>query len=267
MINNILFWPQFFVLFTASLVGSFAILPYSMRLLKESAQRKPLRMSLPKIMLLSVLQNVILFAIVVGVGLFTAHAIGLGAPYVEGLLGGSKTAQSIMSMLETAISFGIVAGAFLLIADLFFLPYWPQAIIDTTRKTTTWENFSASFYGGINEEILIRLFGLSILAWALSMVWHTSAGLPTGVVLWTANVIMAIIFGIGHLPALKGLIGKISPIMFTRSLLLNAPIGLICGWLFWTYGIEAAIVAHFSADIVYHVFGTFILKRKLSSSI
>lgn len=34
-------------------------------------------------------------------------------------------------------------------------------------------------------------------------------------------------------------------------------------WLFWTYGIEAAIVAHFSADIIYHVLGTVILRRKL----
>jgi hypothetical protein len=267
MINNILFWPEFCILFVASLIGSVAILPYSMRLIKESVQKKPLKMSLSKIMLLSVIQNIVLFAIVAGIGLFTAHAIGLGAPYIEGLLSGSKTVQSIMSILEVALPFGIAAGVFLLIADLLFLPYWPQAIIDTTRKTTTWENFSASFYGGINEEILIRLFGLSIFAWALSKIWHTSAGLPTGGVLWIANIIMAIIFGIGHLPALKGLVGKISPIMFTRSLLLNAPIGLICGWLFWTYGIEAAIVAHFSADIVYHVFGTLILKRKLSPSI
>jgi membrane protease YdiL (CAAX protease family) len=73
---------------------------------------------------------------------------------------------------------------------------------------------------------------------------------------------MAILFGIGHLPALKSLLGRISPLMLARSLLLNAPIGLICGWLFWTYGIEAAIVAHFSADIVYHVFGTVVMRLR-----
>jgi hypothetical protein len=46
--------------------------------------------------------------------------------------------------------------------------------------------------------------------------------------------------------------------------LLNAPIGLVCGWLFWTYGIEAAIIAHFCADIVYHVCGAAVLRRKLA---
>jgi membrane protease YdiL (CAAX protease family) len=46
--------------------------------------------------------------------------------------------------------------------------------------------------------------------------------------------------------------------------LLNAPVGLVCAWLFWTYGIEAAIIAHFCVDIVYHVCGAAVLRRKLA---
>jgi hypothetical protein len=161
-------------------------------------------------------------------------------------------------MIEIATVLGVLAGAVLLIADVFFLPYWPEQIVDTSRKTTLWENFFASLYGGINEELLMRLFGFSVLVWLLSFVWHSSI-----VIFWIVNVVMAVVFGIGHLPALKGLVGKISSVMLTRTLLLNAPVGLICGWLFWTYGIEAAMVAHFSADIVYHVVGTIVLRRKL----
>jgi membrane protease YdiL (CAAX protease family) len=73
-------------------------------------------------------------------------------------------------------------------------------------------------------------------------------------------VVTAILFGIGHLPALKSLLGTIPPLMLVRTLLLNAPVGLACGWLFWTYGIETAIVAHFSTDIIYHVGGTAMLR-------
>jgi hypothetical protein len=127
------------------------------------------------------------------------------------------------------------------------------------------ENFLASFYGGINEEILFRLFGLSALVWLLSLVWHTSAGAPASAVFWIVNVGLAILFGIGHLPALKNLLGGMPRLMIARSLLLNFPIAIICGWLFWTYGIEAAIIAHFSADIIYHVFGTIVLRRKLAA--
>jgi Type II CAAX prenyl endopeptidase Rce1-like len=256
------FWLEFSILFAASLVGSAAVLPYGLRLLPKD---KPLKMSISKLVLLSFLQGAVIFAIVTGVGLFAAHAIGLGAPYVEASLAGSGSAQALMPMLQVALIFGVLAGIILLVGDLLFLPYWPKALVDTARKTTLWENFAASFYGGINEEILVRLLGLSALAWLFSRVWHTSAGQPTDTVFWAANVLMAILFGIGHLPALKNLLGRIPPLMLARSLLLNAPMGLICGWLFWTYGIEAAIVAHFSADIVYHVFGTVVLRRKLGA--
>ena len=258
------FWIEFTILFAASLAGGLAILPYGLRLLKSSSQGKPLKMSVPKLVLLSFLQTAVLFAIIVGVGLFVAHAIGLGAPYLEAALLGNGSMHSAASLIEIAFPVGILAGAILLFADLLFLPYWPEPLVDTAQKTTLSENFFASFYGGINEEFLMRLFGLSILAWLFSRIWHTPAGLPTVAVFWIANVIMAILFGIGHLPALKNLLGRLSSLMVFRSLLLNAPIGLICGWLFFTYSIEAAIIAHFSADIVYHVIGTVVLKRKFS---
>ena len=258
----ILFWLEFGILFVASVAGSVAVLPYGLRLLPKD---KPLRMSMPRLVVLSLLQGAVIFAIATGVGLWAAHSIGLGAPYIEAALAGSGPAQALIPMLQVAIIFGLLAGAILLIADYFFLPYWPEALRDIARKTTLLENFAASFYGGINEEILVRLLGLSAFAWLLSRIWHTSAGLPTSTIFWISNVVLAILFGIGHLPALKNLLGKIPPLMLARSLLLNFPVGLMCGWLFWTYGIEAAIVAHFSADIVYHVFGTVVLRRKLDA--
>lgn len=232
-------------------------MPYSLKLLKASSQ--PLKMSIRKLSLLSFLQTVILSAIAIGAGLRIAHAIGLGVPYIDAAIVG-KGAIQVARMLSLAVTLGVIGGLVLLSMDILFLPHLPAPLLDTVRKTTLWENFAASFYGGINEEILMRLFGLSMLAWLLSRVWHTSTGLPTDTVFWVVNVIMAIVFGLGHLPAVKGLLGRISRLMLARTLLLNAPIGLICGWLFWNYGLEAAMVAHFSADIIYHVGGTVVLR-------
>jgi hypothetical protein len=260
-----IFWFEFGILFAAALIGGVAIMPYSLKLLNTSAQTKPLKMSMPVVLLLSFVQTAVIFAIVTGVGLLAAHAIGFGAPLLEAALAGGVSAQALWSAIGVAAILGAVAGAALLTADLLFLPYWPRQLVDTSLKTTLTDNFLASFYGGINEELLMRLFGLSVLAWLLSFVLHTAAGAPTIAALWIVNIVMTIIFGLGHLPALKNLIGEISRAMFARSLLLNAPIGLLCGWLFWTYGIEAAIVAHFSADIVYHVFGTVVMRRKLDA--
>jgi hypothetical protein len=192
-------------------------------------------------------------------GLWLAHGFGLGAPYLEALL--SEAALPPLSGLLMGIVLGAIVGAVLLIGDLFFLPYWPQSLREASLKTTTIEIFLASIYGGVNEELLMRLFGVSLLAWLLLFVFHV-----TVVAFWLAIIIMTIIFGMGHLPALKGTLGTMPPMMIMRSMLLNAPVGLLCGWLFWRYGIESAILAHFFTDIVYHVFGTFVLRRKLSAA-
>jgi hypothetical protein len=138
------------------------------------------------------------------------------------------------------------------------LPRLP-ALLDLARKSSLWENFSASFYGGINEELLTRLLGVSGLAWLLSLGWRPGAH-PTPAVFWAAIVVMAILFGLGHLPATKAVAGRITPLLLTRALALNGPIAILCGWLFWRYGVEAAIVAHLAADLVYHVGGTALLQ-------
>ena len=258
------FWSEFVVLLAAALLGSLAIIPYSVRLL-TSRQHKTLKFPLPTLLLLSFLQTAVLSALAIGVGLLAAHAIGLGAPYIEAGLASIGSKQAIVQMLLPAIGLGVLGGAVLLLLDLFFLRYWPLELVDFAQRATFWENFLASFYGGLNEEIFMRLFGFSVLTWLLSGVWHTPAGLPTDAVLWTVNVIMAVLFGLGHLPATKDLLGSIPPPMVIRALLLNTPIGIMCGWLFWTYGIEAAVWAHFSADIVYHVAGIIALRSKLSA--
>ena len=116
-------------------------------------------MSVPKLLLLSFLQNAVLSAIAVGAGLLAAHSIGLGAPYIEAVL--SNGQSQVFADRDRCSPFEL--SPWLLVGDLLFLPYWPKALLETAKKTTLWENFTASFYGGINEEILIRLFGFSVL--------------------------------------------------------------------------------------------------------
>ncbi len=195
-----IFLSEFGILFAAALVGGLAVMPYSLRLLKASSQSKPLKVPVPMLLLLSFLQTAVLFAIAIGVGLLTAHAIGLGAPYIEAVIAGNGSMQAVALMLPSAVALDVLGGLALLLLDLLFLPHLPEALLDTARKTSLWGNFAASFYGGLNEEFLMRLFGLSVLAWLLSRIWHTSTGLPTNAIFWIANAIMAVIFGLGHLP-------------------------------------------------------------------
>jgi len=259
---NNTFWAEFSILFIAAILGSIAILPYGLRLAKESQKNKKKKLPLWLLLLLSIVQNAVLFAVVIGIGLVVARQFGLGAPLLDAIITGKVLSPTMLSHLYLAVILGIIGGSFLLILDLLFLPYLPKKLLDTALKTTQLENFTASFYGGINEELLTRLFGVSVIIWLLAKVWHSPTGLPITSDYWIAIVVMALIFAVGHLPALKNLVGNISSALLLRTIILNTSIGIICGWLFWHYGIETAIIAHFAADIIYHVGGTTVLHKK-----
>jgi len=121
-----------------------------------------------------------------------------------------------------------------------------------TSQPAAWKGFLASFYGGINEEILLRLIVMSFLAWLGKFISKTAEGKPTSAIFWIANILAAVLFGLGHLPA-TALLVSLTPLIIVRAIVLNGFVGIVCGWLYQTRGLEAAMISHFSADIVLHV--------------
>jgi len=76
--------------------------------------------------------------------------------------------------------------------------------------------------------------------WLIGRVWHISQGRPSRGAFWTANTLVAVLFGLGHLPA--------AAILYVLS--LNGVAALLFGYLFWRDGLESAMIAHFFADIM-----------------
>src|SRR5215469_18471436 len=103
------FWSEFAILLAAALLGGLAIIPYSVRLLTSSLH-KAVQFPLPTLLLLSFLQAAVLSALAIGVGLSAAHAIGLGAPYIEAGLASTGSIQAIVQMLLPAIGLGVLSG-------------------------------------------------------------------------------------------------------------------------------------------------------------
>ena len=141
------FWSEFAILLAAALLGGLAIIPYCVRLL-TSSQHNPLKFRLPMLLLLSFFQTAILSALAIGVGLSAAHAIGLGAPYIEAGLASTGSKQAIVQMLLPAIGLGVLGGAVLLLLDLLFLPYWPPELVDFAQRTTLWKTSWPRFMEG-----------------------------------------------------------------------------------------------------------------------
>jgi Type II CAAX prenyl endopeptidase Rce1-like len=257
------FWPEFTILCGAGLIGIVCIMPYTLELTGAAFNKAQERSHQPRwvLVLLQVVQSFVLVVVTTGLGLLIARHIGLGVPLLDGLLAGKDITSEALAMIGPALILGIASSAVMLILEItVFWPRLPKAMREDAPIPALWKRFLASFYGGIDEEILLRLFLLSLLAWLISLVWHNPGGMPTIGALWVANIIAAVIFGLGHLPATAAL-AKLTPLLIWRAILLNGIVGVAAGYLYWRYGLEAAMLAHFSADIVLHGIGDSIAIR------
>jgi len=247
-------WKVFLALWGACIFSSLAVLPYALTLQAATLEKIKATVPLSIIIMAQVIQSVVLFGIATALGLLLAKRIGLGAPLLERLFAGQKVADHIKPFLLTVILFGAVGGLIIIGLDKFvFMPALATELVqEGGSQTTPWQGFLASFYGGISEEVLLRLFLMSLLAWLGKFVSHTADGKPTTGVLWIANILAAILFGLGHLPATAAIM-TITPLVVVRALVLNGILGIGFGYFYSKYGLESAMLSHFSADIILHV--------------
>jgi membrane protease YdiL (CAAX protease family) len=242
------------VLGAAAIVATLALFPYVTALMphKFAALPQPLWL----VALLQALQAGVLCWLLGWLGLFLGARHGLGAPWLAAWLARRPTA-ALKHHWGLAVLCGVLAA--LLIVGLDRLRAHPGQVATMASASVVihgwaWRGALASFYGGIVEEVECRLFLLSLLVWLL--VWLLArlprqAARPWMFVL--AIVLAALLFGAGHLPAAfaAGLAG--TPLLIARIIVLNAVAGVVFGAVYWRWGLEHAMLAHFSADLVLHV--------------
>jgi len=247
--DKALFWREFLILLGAGLLGVIAVLPYTITL--QGGVPTGLPIPFPLLLAISVAQNALILALAIGMGLFCARRVRLGAPILEGWLRGEKVGERGRAILIPSILLGLGVGLIILLLDVIvFAPYLPSAFQEV--EPPPWQGFLASFYGGMDEEILLRLFMVSLLAWLISRVWKDKESKPTAGGMWLAIIVASILFGLGHLPATAQLT-LLTPLIIARAVVLNGIAGLAFGYLYWKRGLESAMLAHFSADILLHV--------------
>lgn len=249
-------WNLFFVLLVMGLFGAVAVIPYSFAL--RGARVDDMPYSPLQLVLLTALQSGLMLAAAIGLGLLAAQAVGLEIPILTALLSGEPVDQLLETIVPIAVVSGAIAGGLVLALEVaIFRPRMPESIKEGAITPAIWKAFLASFYGGITEEILMRLFLMSGAVWLLSRLTN---GVPTDGQFWFGIVFAALLFGLGHLPATAAL-APLTPLTVIRAILLNALLGMVAGWLFWRYGLEAAMIAHFTADIVLHVLPAPFIRR------
>jgi len=253
-------WRLFWILFGATILSALAALPFGLELIGpvlDQAERPPF--PLPLLILLGAIQNLALIGLIVGLGLKLSAKLGLGPQLTRAWLAGSITRADVWPTVRSGLVTGLGVAAILLPAILLLARRLPNLPFVTAARVPVWKRFLVCFYGGIYEEILARLFLLSLFAWLLNRGWR-QAGHPSSYAFWTANLIAALLFGLGHLPS-ASMVMPITPLVVGAALLLNGIAAVPFGWLYRKYNLEAAMVAHFTADFVLYVVGPYFLRR------
>ncbi|MBN2471733.1 MAG: CPBP family intramembrane metalloprotease [Anaerolineae bacterium] len=249
---NDLNWMLVAVLVAGAAVGAATILPYAFAMMRSRLAELPLSENMLR--LAQFAQATILAALLVIIGLLAGRPIGLGAPKLEALLAGAPAGAVLAGIVPLAVTLGAAAGVVILLLQVGVMFRIAPALGEQNRQIALWKRVIAGFYGGINEEILMRLGLLTVLAWLISRVFPGADGTLAAGVFWAANVLAALAFGAGHLGAVKA-VTPLTPAVISLTLLLNGMGGLVFGWLYWQHGLLAAMIAHFTADMVLHVVG------------
>lgn len=172
---------------------------------------------------------------------FLADRIGLLKPF-------AFKKDILKKTVPVIILFGI-----LFTADYFVIgPFIPEVAADYERGISAAYFIASLTYGGVVEEILMRWFLMSLLAWILVLIFARKTEkteLPDWIFI-AANIIAALLFAAGHLPATMAFFGRISPLILVRCFVLNGGFALIFGRFYRKYDIQYAMLAHFGLHLI-----------------
>lgn len=193
----------------------------------------------------------VMYALVCGfIGYIITNKVGLYKPF-------KLKKKSVFSSLAFGAFMGVLLGI-----DHFLSGSLSPEIQTVNTSSFSLAGITASvLYGGIIEEVMLRLFFMSLVVliiWKLFFRKYESNNIPQKAYI-ISNIIAALVFSAGHLPATIGMFGELTPFLLIRCFALNGIAGYLFGELFRKYGIGYAMIAHTFAHITkFIIFAIFI---------
>jgi membrane protease YdiL (CAAX protease family) len=237
LIKNNLKYLIFIAIF--GLVGGYFTAVYTISTLSQDIIEEALAEigSIDLLIVIITLQS-IGYALILGIiGKILAKQIGLWSKFTFDKKGNVEL--TIVALL---------GGAAFILIDYFFFADFSEVIKNSYALKPTIEYIIASItYGAVVEEVMLRLFLMSCIAWIIQKICKREA--MNDKIIIIANVISALLFAAGHLPATIITIG-ITPMILIRCFVMNGAFGLLFGRLYRKYGIHYAMLAHGGVHIV-----------------
>lgn len=199
--------------------------------------------------LLSLIQPLVLLTAAVVVGVALGDRVGLRAPAAHALATGSNVSTALRPQLRPGIVGGLAGGAAIVVVAAVWLPRLPSEFVDAAESLDV-PLATRFLYGGITEEILMRWGFMTLVVWVLHKTIGRHAPKPPTFVYIVAIAVSALLFGAGHLGVAALLAPQLTLSIVGYIVVANALFALVAGYLFWRFGLEAAMVAHVMAHVV-----------------
>ncbi|KTC94313.1 CPBP family intramembrane metalloprotease [Legionella erythra] len=236
-------WPLIIILTGLSLPGIVVAIPRLIHFLLPQNSEELRK----KISRFAMLQTLIMVLLMTFAGTVLSLKTGLKEPILQGLLLNQSVTGFVQDMLLPV--FLTVLGGLLV---FFFLYYGVVASILDDKTLATLYAMRAALrldgcilYGGVVDEIIGRFGLMNVIAYFGALfIGRLSAG-----VIWFAIISSGLLLGLGHLPAYIAAGCANSRRFVYTMLLINLWQTVLFGWLFWQYGLVAAIVGH----ILFHI--------------
>lgn len=144
---------------------------------------------------------------------------------------------------------GLATALIITVSDRFiFASYIPSKV--TTYVFSPIYLITGILYGGIIEEILLRLLVMSLfvlILWKLFAKTKDKSNIPHWIYI-TSIILATAVFAAGHIPFTAQLIGLSKPILI-RSFVLNGIGGIGFGYLYWKKGLAYSMYAHAATHV------------------
>ena len=192
-------------------------------------------------------------------GLVVVNIIQSGIFSLIGTFFGLKLARKVNLKVKYVFDKkGIILAIILAVLSAFIISASDKFIFSSYLPVqTTAYKFSLGYlilgvlYGGVIEELMLRLFFMSLIVFILWKIFARSKdreNIPN-IIYVVAIFIATLGFAAVHLPITSQTIGLSTPII-ARCFILNGIGGIVYGYLYWKKGLPYAICAH----MLTHVF-------------
>jgi len=235
-------WKFLLFVLIVGFIGVITAVFYTLDLAPKEALDEAIKQvgSKEVVILISIIQSTIYVMLSAIFGVILSNKIGLW----------KKITFDKKKLLVTLI-IAIIGGLCLILPDLLIFGNFNEIIKHSFDTKPTLDYLVMSLtYGGVVEEVMMRLFLMSLLSFIIYKIFYKKEKKVPIKVFVIANIISAVLFALGHLPVTASTFGEITPLLLFRCLLLNGGFGLVFGYLYRKYGIQYSMIAHFGSHLI-----------------